>query len=38
MVGNLCQLMHDSGEQESEDDEARDDFKLLLKEYREGID
>jgi hypothetical protein len=38
MVGNLCQLMHDSSKQESEDDEARDNFKLLLKEYGEGID
>ena len=31
-------ITNDSGEQESEDDEARDDFKLLLKEHGEGID
>jgi hypothetical protein len=30
-------ITNDSGEQESEDEEARDDFKLLLKEHEEGI-
>jgi hypothetical protein len=30
-------ITNDSGEQESEDDKARDDFKLLLKDHREGI-
>jgi hypothetical protein len=30
-------ITDDSGEQESEDDKARDDFKLLLKEHEEGF-
>jgi hypothetical protein len=30
-------ITNDSGEQESEDDKARNDFKLLLKDHREGI-
>jgi hypothetical protein len=30
-------ITEDSGKQESEDDEARDVFKLLLKEHEEGF-